>query len=30
MILYRQIQKGIEVNCLLSGDRDIETLFSED
>ncbi len=30
IILYRQIQDGIEVNRLLSGYRDIETLFSED
>jgi toxin ParE1/3/4 len=30
IILYRQIQNGIEVNRLLSGYRDIETLFSED
>ncbi len=30
IILYRQIQEGIEVNRLLSGYRDIESLFSED
>jgi len=30
IILYRQIQNGIEVNRVLSGYRDIETLFSED
>lgn len=30
IIFYRKIETGIEVNRLLSGYRDIETLFSED